>query len=254
MQRQLWGASLLLLLIGLAIAGEVAPQGRIWGGEEALADAAPYAASLRIDNVHMCGASILSETQLLTAAHCCYRNGKLIDPSRITCRVGSTNQYAGGRIVSVASITSHPDYDKLDNNLAIITLTTPLVFTDRIKVIELVDKNDPLPAEGTVISVFGWGHTVDGTSSFKIRQLNLKLATDAACQDAYSEHDATKSVCLTHTLKEGTCYGDGGGAAVYQGKLLGVSNFVVGACGSRYPDVFVRTAGFSDWLQQQLQH
>lgn len=65
-----------LLLLGLAIAIEGAPQGRILGGEEALTTAAPYAVSLRIDNAHVCGASILSETQLLTAAHCIYRDGK----------------------------------------------------------------------------------------------------------------------------------------------------------------------------------
>lgn len=175
-----------------------------------------------------------------------------IDSSRISGRVGSTNQYAGGQIVSIDSYSIHPDYYKLVNNLAVITLKTPLKWTERIQPIELIAKNEALPADGTVISVAGWGTTVEGTSSFKIRQLSLTFAADATCLDAYSDHDAGKDFCLAHPLKEGTCHGDGGGAAVYNGKLLGVCNFVVGACGSRYPDVFVRTAGYSDWLQQQL--
>jgi len=154
--------------------------------------------------------------------------------------------------VSIKSYVIHPDYNKLDNNLAMITLNTPLQWTDRIKSIELYGKNEALPAVGSPISVAGWGTTVEGTSSFKIRQLSLTFAADAVCLDAYSAHDAKKDFCLAHSLKEGTCNGDGGGAAVYNGKLLGVSNFVVGACGSRYPDVFVLAPGFYDWLQQQL--
>ena len=65
------------MLLGLATATEAAPQDRILGGEEALATDAPYAVSLRVDNAHVCGASIVSETHLLTAAHCCYRDGKV---------------------------------------------------------------------------------------------------------------------------------------------------------------------------------
>jgi len=49
-----------------------------------------------------------------------------------------------------------------------------------------------------------------------------------------------------------TCHGDGGSGAVYGDKLIGLTNFVVGACGSRYPDVFVRLSSFYDWIQEQI--
>lgn len=172
--------------------------------------------------------------------------------SRLSGRVGSTNQYAGGRIVTVAAVTPHPDYNQLSNNLAIITLASPLALTDRIQVIELVDMDEALPEDGAEVSVAGWGITVDGITSFKLRQLDLQLASNAVCLDAYKGHDPTKSFCLAHGLREGTCNGDGGSAAVHNDRLIGVSNFVVGACGSRYPDVFVRIAGYKDWLQEQL--
>ncbi|KAH8276753.1 hypothetical protein KR044_010750, partial [Drosophila immigrans] len=241
-----------LLLLATLLAAVHADTSRILGGEEAANDATPYAVSLRIDNAHVCGGSIISETKLLTAAHCLYRSDKLVDISRMSARVGSPNQYAGGKIVSIASYAIHPDYQKLVNNLAVLTLSAPLTWSDRIQAIELVGQDEALPADGAEITVSGWGTTVDGVSSFKIRKLSLKFATDAVCLDAYSDHDASTNFCLAHPLKEGTCNGDGGGPAVYNGKLLGVCNFVIGACGSRYPDVFVRTAGYSEWLQQQL--
>lgn len=72
----------MILLLALLVVGVVvgestnAINGRILGGKEAPNDATPYAVSLRVDNVHVCSGSILSDTKLLTAAHCLYRNGK----------------------------------------------------------------------------------------------------------------------------------------------------------------------------------
>lgn len=175
-----------------------------------------------------------------------------IDSSRISARVGSSNQFAGGTVVHVASYVVHPEYYKLDNNLAVLTLSTSLEWTERIQPVELLGPEDALPAAGTAISMSGWGNTVEGSASFKIRELSMTFATDEACLDAYSDYDASKFFCLAHPLKEGGCNGDGGGGAIYQDKLLGVSNFIVGACGSRYPDVYVLVPGYYDWLQQQL--
>jgi len=94
-----------------------------------------------------------------------------IDVKRLSCRVGSTNQYAGGRIVTVESVVVHPDYYQLTNNLAVITLSSALAYTERIKAIPVAASGEALPAEGSEVSVAGWGRTADGTTSYKIREL-----------------------------------------------------------------------------------
>ncbi|XP_017065266.1 chymotrypsin-1 [Drosophila eugracilis] len=243
--------SLILGLMGLTLVVMCHGHGRILGGDEADPTATPYAASLRVDNAHVCGGNIVLADKILTTAHCLYRNGVQIDASRLSVRVGSTNQYAGGKIVAVESVVVHSGYYELKNNLAMLTLSSPLVFTDRIEAIEVAASGEDLPAQGSEVSVAGWGYTTDGTSSYKIREIPLTVADDAVCQDAYSEHNED-SFCLAHELKEGTCHGDGGSGAVYAGKLIGLTNFVVGACGSRYPDVFVRLSSYYDWIQEQI--
>ncbi|EDW30572.1 GL26773 [Drosophila persimilis] len=219
------GLVVVLLCLSVLLGGcQAGLKSRILGGDEAGPTDTPYAASLRVDNAHV------------------------IEPSRLTCRVGSTNQYAGGKVVYVESVTVHPDFYQLQNNVAVITLTSALAFTDRIMAVELASGDDDLPAQGSVVSVAGWGRTVEGSNSYKIRELTLTVAEEAVCLDAYSAHDKT-SFCLAHELKQGTCHGDGGSGAVYNNKLIGLTNFVVGACGSRYPDVFVRVSSFYEWLQ-----
>lgn len=165
--------------------------------------------------------------------------------------MGSTNQYAGGHTVTVDSTTIHPDYYQLQNNLAVIKLSSPLTYTDRIKAIEVAGADEALPAEGSDVSVAGWGRTTEGSNSYKIREMALQVATAAECQEAYSD-PAGDSFCLSHELKQGTCHGDGGSGAVFNDKLIGLTNFVVGACGSRYPNVFVKLAPFSEWIQEQI--
>lgn len=76
MKMQLQHLAALLLLLLASSTRAISPESRILGGDEAAHDATPHAVSLRIDNAHVCGASILSETKLLTAAHCLYRDGK----------------------------------------------------------------------------------------------------------------------------------------------------------------------------------
>lgn len=53
---------------------QTAPQnggsGRIVGGEPTFVENFPYQASLRVWSAHSCGAVIISENFLLTAAHC----------------------------------------------------------------------------------------------------------------------------------------------------------------------------------------
>jgi len=59
-----------LLILGLILAAEATPQGRILGGEDVEQGEYPWSASVRYNKAHVCSGCIISQTRILTAAHC----------------------------------------------------------------------------------------------------------------------------------------------------------------------------------------
>lgn len=59
--------------------GSPAIENRIYGGQEAELGQFPHMVSLRYLHKHLCGASILSNRFVLTAAHCCPRRNNTVD-------------------------------------------------------------------------------------------------------------------------------------------------------------------------------
>ncbi|XP_013112886.2 trypsin delta [Stomoxys calcitrans] len=243
-----------LLVLGLwaVVSCAVAqPSGRIWGGEEASKDDFPFVASVRLDGSHVCGGSIIGSKSILTAAHCLQEKGQTVATDRLSVRVGSINQFSGGSLVYIASINLHPDYSGVKNDIAVLTLENTLVWTDRIRSINLATNSEELPAVGASVTVAGWGEQLDSESAFKLNALSFNVDSAESCINAYSDADDS-IICLAHPLKKGSCYGDAGNGATFNNRLVGVNNFVVGACGSRYPDVFASVAHFAPWIQSVL--
>ncbi len=100
---------------------------KIVGGESAASQTWGWAASLRYasTNSHFCGGSIISESHILTAAHCTVG---LSSPSLIQVYVGSIYLSVTVQVRDVSIIHIHPDYSSVTyvNDLSILKLSSPL--------------------------------------------------------------------------------------------------------------------------------
>lgn len=133
---------------------------RIIYGQEGKIEDVPYQISMQTTNpydgslYHICGGTILSETVILTAAHCF--DGLNVDQTRI--RAGSTENENGGQILKIKESYVNENYDEftLENDIALIVVDGKLEMSDKIKAAQLPD--DDIPAESTA-TISGWGYT-----------------------------------------------------------------------------------------------
>merc|ERR1719209_2554567 len=119
-------------LCGIRGSGEEEGGGRIVGGEDADVQEYPWQVGVEIDGrFPWCGGSLISETEILTAAHCTH--GK--SPSSIKVIVGENDISDAEQMkVEVAEVLIHPNYSTstYNNDFSILRLASPLSFSSSI--------------------------------------------------------------------------------------------------------------------------
>ncbi|XP_059223363.1 uncharacterized protein LOC106089070 [Stomoxys calcitrans] len=230
-------------------AGKVKPslplRARILGGSDAAEGQFPHQVSIRIGETHICGGSIISPSYILTAAHCAYAGEEPIDPSYLSIRAGSIYVNRGGQEANVSEITVHPSYNENDNDIALMKLAAPLQMNENVRAIELATEEPPV---GSFVTTSGWGRLSQDGAQPEILQYFAMLGLPNAECKTWLPRLSDNTICLVHFNGQGVCRGDSGGPAVYDGKLVGVTNSVLGVCGRFGPDVFSSVAHHRDWV------
>jgi secreted trypsin-like serine protease len=225
--------------VGIANAHEPAPVGPIHptivGGSEATTPY-PFMASLQLGDdiplpeggvyrkgTHVCGASLISPTWLVTADHCVLG----WKPKDLQLRLGSLNRFAGGTVVRPKRFVSHSKLgDPSYRDLALIELTKPAKEAPVV-----VGAAAPT---GSRVRLLGWGRTCSSETTctrnlstpgptipdpsedtvdapLTLRQVANRILPDRTCADI---QNATE-LCVGEVGRvQGACYGDSGGPAL----------------------------------------
>ncbi|EDW53971.1 GM18326 [Drosophila sechellia] len=237
---------LLLLALHFLSAGRVSrwEQGIIGGGAIGI-EQAPWQVSLQLYGDLVCGGSIYSESIIVTAAHCFFdKNGNREDDQGYQVRAGSALTDSNGILVDVVDIIIHEKYayDRNINDIAIVSLSTPLEFTSKVQPISLA-KTKPSP--GSIALVSGWGVSYifnDGTKLYPthLQGLTLHIKSMFSCR----LFDA--SLICAGTYRRTACHGDSGGPLVVNKQLVGVVSW--GRKGCQSSTFFVSVPYFREWI------
>uniref|UniRef100_A0A1I8PDH9 Peptidase S1 domain-containing protein n=1 Tax=Stomoxys calcitrans TaxID=35570 RepID=A0A1I8PDH9_STOCA len=229
-----------------------APTGRVVGGEDAYEGQFPHQVSLRRNGSHSCGGSVISRNFVLTAAHCVGTtdssgNYYTYDPSVFTIRVGSNDRFQGGVIVRVAEVIAHEDYGNFLNDVALLRLQEPLIYSANIQPIALASAMVP---PGSDIIISGFGRTKhNGDVPQKLQWNTLTAISRSECKEKIN-WDSEALICLGHPADNGACHGDSGGPAMYKGEVVGIAGFVYGGCGTNNPDGYAYVYYHRDWIRK----
>ncbi|XP_026730700.1 uncharacterized protein LOC113495898 [Trichoplusia ni] len=241
-------------------AEESAAIGRIVGGSYSPIANTPYQAGLVIEirnsDTSVCGASLISNNRLVTAAHCYYDG--FLTAFRFHVILGSNFLFYGGTRIQTANIVMHPQWNPrtVANDIAIINIRS-VTFSNVIQPIALPsgsDLNNSFVDWSALAS--GYGITRDGVNFVfdqRLSSVTLNIITNNACAATFGPFVHPSNICTSGAEGKGTCSGDSGGPLAVQingqTTLVGVSSYGAQAgCAAGFPAAFTRVTSFVNWI------
>ncbi|MEE6487204.1 hypothetical protein FKM82_014831 [Ascaphus truei] len=234
---------------------------RIVGGSDASKGEFPWQVSLRENNEHFCGATIISESWLVSAAHCF---NDFQDPAVWVAFLGTTS-LSGSDSSTVKApikhIVKHPSYnpDTADYDVAVLELETPLTFNKYTQPICLPASTHIFPVDKSCI-ITGWGYLKEDNlvKPEVLQKATVALLNQALCNSLYSNVVTDRMLCAGYLDgKIDSCQGDSGGPLVCEepsGKffLAGIVSWGVGCAEARRPGVYVRVSKIRNWVLETI--
>ncbi|KAJ8664874.1 hypothetical protein QAD02_006536 [Eretmocerus hayati] len=227
----------------------------------------PYHASIQLGGSHVCGGAIISQTHILTAGHCVddyIKNPVILLTQRLVIEVGSV--VAGsGTIHQIRRISRKEGFDPnprgpyfMPNDIAVITLRTPVQISKDVRPVELPEPNFRVP-DGSRVLVSGYGGSEVNTPVSKIlKKAELYVLSHNDCNEFYSEKFRktvlSSHICTMRGPGHGTCQGDSGGPLAWNNKIIGVVSGGTGHCNAGHPDVYTRVASHMDYVNYEMNY
>ncbi|KAM7167606.1 transmembrane protease serine 11C-like [Macrochelys suwanniensis] len=214
----------------------------------------PWQASLRQNNIHRCGATLISNTWLLSAAHCFRKAnnprlwtvtfGTLLRPSRMK------------RFVKAIIVHEKYRYPAHNYDIAVVKLSKGVDFTNIVHRVCLPDPSQIFPYNSDAV-ITGWGAlSDDGPSPNVLREATVKLIDSNTCnrREVYDGVITPGMLCAGY-LEGGidACQGDSGGPLVSPDSrgmwyLAGIVSWGDECAKPNKPGVYTRVTYYRDWI------
>ena len=230
-------------------------QNAIVGGSDAMPGQFPHQVSLQSRyGSHFCGASVIGEQWILTAAHCV--DGESASGLRV--RVDSVYRNSGGATYNISQVVVHPSYNDYTQNADVALLRVS--GTMDVEPIRLANNtaDDTIAAPGVYGSVSGWGALSEGGSSpNRLQFVEVPMLTNASCNVSYNGDITNNMVCAGYPQGgQDSCQGDSGGPLVVDNGGEWVQNGVVswghGCARPGKPGVYARISQFQSWVESYV--
>lgn len=198
---------------------------------------------------HRCGASIISPTFALSAAHCT----EYIVVEEMGVRAGSSVHNSGGQVFPLTAVTNHPEYiiGEFPFDICVLEIAEEIVFGVGIQPIAL-----PVQGQGTegglISTISGWGWTIEGGGEYstQLQVINVPVVDQELCNELLYGMIQDNMICagVVETGGKDACQGDSGGPMVVDNQLVGIVSFGNGCARPGFPGVYSRVAATRSWV------
>uniref|UniRef100_UPI00398F2A95 enteropeptidase n=1 Tax=Pristiophorus japonicus TaxID=55135 RepID=UPI00398F2A95 len=235
---------------------------KIVGGNDVIEGTWPWIVSLHFRGRHVCGATLVSNQWLVSAAHCIYCTN--LQPSYWKAVLGLYTQlnltYPQTQSRLIDRILINPHYNKRtkDSDIALMHLVSAVNYTEYVQPACLPDRKQEF-SPGMSCYIAGWGTVMqDGPPASVLREAEIPLVANQKCQEQLPQYNITRNMMCAGYEEGGvdTCQGDSGGPLVCkqdsQWFLAGVTSFGHGCGLPHSAGVYARVTEFVDWIQEFL--
>ncbi|XP_076826305.1 trypsin-1 isoform X2 [Brachyhypopomus gauderio] len=221
---------------------------KIVGGYECEKNAVPYQASLNTGH-HVCGGSLISNTWVLSAAHCY--------SSHMQVRLGEHNisvNESTEQVISSAKVIKHPSYTSgaPDNDIMLIKLSQAATLNANVQTVPLPSSCAPA---GTMCLISGWGNVINTGTNLPdcLMCLDAPILSDDVCKSAYPGRITSNMFCAGFIEgSKDSCQGDSGGPLVCNSQLQGVVSWGHGCALKNKPGVYVKVCQYTTWIRDTM--
>ncbi|KAM3720072.1 Plasminogen [Dirofilaria immitis] len=232
---------------------------RVVGGNESAPHIWPWNAQLIYTEtkIHRCGAAILSDDIVITAAHCFSRSR---NPARYTILIGG-HEIGSGKSYHIRNISIHPLFNVLmpsSFDIAIARLHGKLNFSENVLPICLPTLE---PSVGDNCIVTGWGFQEEsGSFSSKLREIRVPIIPLVVCNSIlhyFGRVDPLSMFCAGSGSAD-ACQGDSGGPLVcysdvhQRWELQGLVSWGHGCGRNNIPGVYAKISAIAGWAKSQM--
>ncbi|KAK6983723.1 fibrinolytic enzyme isozyme C-like isoform X2 [Biomphalaria glabrata] len=207
----------------------------------------------------LCGGVLIKIDKVLTAAHCMEDETAMNTKVAVGLldSVGAPTQYE--QFIYVKKIKIHEGYENVASDLAILTLATPAILNNNVKVAQLADDSSDFVDTPCIIS--GWGRNNYSDNAFpnRLQKTSVMLLSQEECIYYWSDQsegiDNKEFVCVASEQGDSTsCNGDSGGPLLCGpnlDKLVGVLSFGTTNCPTEYPVVYTDVTQYHrSWIEK----
>ncbi|TDG98097.1 hypothetical protein EPR50_G00214660 [Perca flavescens] len=244
-------------------------ESRIVGGTDATEGEWPWQVDIQTEKSgHICGGSIITESWVLSAAHC------FPDPSDVRSyiiyvgryQLNAYNKYMSTYRVSQVVIPSGYNEPHNGKDLALVKLSSSVTWSQYVLPICLPASGTLFPS-GMQCHVTGWGNIRDDVplpGVGTLQKVQVPIISQSSCQEMYQTNPTEQVDILYDMICAGyqkggmdSCQGDSGGPLVCQMEngtwvQAGVVSFGLGCAHQNQPGVYARLTTFSSFIENTV--